>query len=71
LVLINNRSGIRPAQTKNHPKTMNYSLMNVLGNKEIVADSIFVFSPTGEVIVCQNFKDYLAYLDDLENHDTR
>jgi len=49
---------------------MDYNLMNALGNKEVVAGAIFVFSPSGEVIVCQNLKDYLAYLDDRANHDT-
>ncbi|MFA5024586.1 MAG: hypothetical protein WC523_06570 [Patescibacteria group bacterium] len=44
-------------------------LVYVPSNKEIVAGTILVYCPTGEIIICKDLKDYLIYLDDRENHD--
>ena len=45
------------------------SLKVLPGNQAIVAGALVVFATSGEIIVCKNLRDYLNYLDDLENYD--
>ena len=45
------------------------SLLNFPGNQEITDETILVLNPTGNVIFFEDLKNYLIYLDDLENHD--
>jgi len=68
---MNNLFGLAVNSEKNNPKIMdkNCSLLSLPGNQEIVAGALVVFAASGEIIVCKNLKDYLNYLDDLENND--
>ena len=45
------------------------SLVNFPGSQEIKVETILVLNQNGNVIFFEDLKNYLIYLDDLENHD--
>jgi len=48
---------------------MEIKLINLPDRRVIKAGTIIFYSPTGEVIFFENLRDYLDYLDQLENND--
>ncbi len=48
---------------------MDTKLVSLPDRRVIKAGTIIFYSPTGEVIFFENLRDYLDYLDELENHD--